>query len=788
MQLNNQLLVFPTSRAIREYIVAQQNTNTLLPKLITIDELFKNSIFLGDKKYIDENLRVIYLKEAISQQQFDTLGLSNNLSDFFRQSDFIFRFLGELSHENLDIDTLAQYDTYAHYSDHLDILKNIQKNYLQTLDKHNLIDKINLPQNYQFNDEYVKNFDQITIYLEGYLSSFESSIIKQVATFTDTIIDFEYNSFNQKSIEQFDINSLELKLEKHYKVNLSENKILEQNDSIKEICNPNIAAFSSKIDQIGYIKYAIYDMVENHNIVPEDIVLVTPDESFGKTLKLFDKEHYFNFAFGFDITTSKTYEIITSCERELNEREQQTKEKLQFLEIDNDIFNNLQNVWNKQFTIEEFENFNTYIYEQEENNDIKQEYEKIIYSIVHLFKTNSLEITFKELFKILIQKLSKITLDDTQGGKITVMGILETRAIDFQGVIVCDFNDNVVPRKSTKDKFLSTHIKKLANLPTSQDRQNLQIYYYNKLFKNTKHLYISYVENDENTISRFSSILFPNTKLEDIQDKNYKHILFENIEKQATEDQVLLDIDLSTKSWSASSLKRYLECKRKYYLHDIIKIKEHHFSFRPQNFEIGTLLHDILERIYLKNNSFLEINHLYSELLKELSNEKKSNPYLVFEIELWKRKIKKFIENDINRFNQGITVQSCEKPFRTIYNGININGKIDRVDLNKDGTVDILDYKTSKALTVSSEKNYEKSVDFQLEFYYLALEQEYKINQVAYYDLNTGKIKPEIMLDKKLLRLEEVFEALKTTQVDFEKCDNKQICSICTYNTICQKD
>ena len=44
---NNQLLVFPTSRAIREYIEKQKGVNDLIPKTITIDELFKNTLFFS---------------------------------------------------------------------------------------------------------------------------------------------------------------------------------------------------------------------------------------------------------------------------------------------------------------------------------------------------------------------------------------------------------------------------------------------------------------------------------------------------------------------------------------------------------------------------------------------------------------------------------------------------------------------------------------------------------------------------------------------------------------------
>ena len=124
----NKLLVFPTSRAIRNYISINQEINTLLPKIISIDELFKNSININKKKYIDENLRIIYLKEAVDFIEFNQLGISTKSHEFFRQSDFIFRFLGELSHENIEIDSLDQYDTYAHYTEHIEILKIVKQN------------------------------------------------------------------------------------------------------------------------------------------------------------------------------------------------------------------------------------------------------------------------------------------------------------------------------------------------------------------------------------------------------------------------------------------------------------------------------------------------------------------------------------------------------------------------------------------------------------------------------------------------------------------------------------
>jgi ATP-dependent helicase/nuclease subunit B len=782
---NNQLLVFPTSRAIREYIEKQKGVNDLIPKTITIDELFKNTLFLKKRKYIEDNLRIVYLKEAMQKSDFDSLGISQNFSEFFKQSDFIFRFLGELSHEGVSIETLKNFDTYVAYEDHLNILQNIEKNYLQILEEKNLVDKINLPQNYEIFDEFLENFSSCDIFLEGYLSGFEFTIIKQMATKVQINLHFEYNQFNEKSIKQLSNEDL-FSVGNSYCFDLTNNLIKSETKRNNSLPIINVQDFPSKIDQIAFIKQSIFHMVHNRNIDPENIVVVLPDEKFADTLKLFDSENYFNFAMGFSIKDSKLYETIISIDRFCNDSNDQTKAKLDFLNIDFNIVNAFNDNWNNSYKEELFKKLKSYLFEVEENENIAIEYEKIDYSLFHLMNNHKINLTVKEYFKILLQKLNKVTIDDTRGGKITVMGILETRSINFDAVIIVDFNDHIVPKKSDKDKFLSTSIKQLASLPTSKDRQNLQIYYYHKLIQGTKEVNISYVQNEQYTVSRFFNILFDGQKVN--MNFNYQHILFSKDTKKELNDTIIEDIDLTKKMWSASSLKRYLQCPRMYYYHDIKKLREHHFSLKPQNFEIGTILHDILENIYTKQRVFTSSSDLYTTILKEFENIKQFNPYLIFEIELWKKKIYKFVENEIKRFEKNIKVLDCERVFKLNYNGININGKIDRIDILEDGKIDILDYKSSKSLKIDTKSNFEKSVDFQLEFYYLALSQSHEINEVCYYDLTTGITKDETMLDEKLKVLDTIFENLPKKEVNFEKCDNKQLCSQCNFNTICQRD
>lgn len=92
MQSRTKLLVFPTSRAIREYVNSQKEENILLPSIITIDELFKKSLLFENKKYLDEDERFLYLKEAVKGLDLGALGISSSFSYFIKQSDYIYRF------------------------------------------------------------------------------------------------------------------------------------------------------------------------------------------------------------------------------------------------------------------------------------------------------------------------------------------------------------------------------------------------------------------------------------------------------------------------------------------------------------------------------------------------------------------------------------------------------------------------------------------------------------------------------------------------------------------------
>ena len=739
---DKKLLVFPTSRAIREYISTLQGTNDFLHKCITIGEFFSRIAYCDNKQLISNELKIIYLKEAIQDVDIKKLGINGDFSSFLKQSEYIFRFFNELASEFKSINDLYAADTYTFYSDHLDILKEIQKKYYAILNQNNYIDQSILPSVYKINEEYLKQFDEIEIFYEGILSGYETRLLEDIKKF--------------------------VKL----RINIKNNEIVKE-------YNVTIKSISSRILQIAFIKNEIYKMITFDKIDPSNIVIILPDESFHETLSLYNDEKYFNFAMGNNIKTSKIFNTVQTIHKLLTNEDPKDKYKLELFKIDLDLYENyISSNWNISISEDMFGIIIDRLILCEINEEIVEKLTEIKVSLLILFYSTSIKLKLKDMFKIFYNKLLEITIDDSSGGKITVLGLLETRAVQFDGVIVIDFNDDKIPKRSVKDKFLSTQVKELTNLPTSKDREELQKYYYKNIFDQAKKIAISYVDNDVSVKSRFINEIFPNTQ-ERTEEKDLYTILYKPNLLTSYDDEIILDINLSSLSWSATSLKVFLECKRKYYFQYIMKIKEHSISLKPKGFEVGSIIHNILEKLSFS----FDINIIKNEI----SKEQKNNPYLVLDLELWKIKLEKFVLAENERKKLGYTIYEVEKEFNFVYKDIQLKGVIDRIDNLGDGKYEILDYKTSSTLKIDTSKTYENSTDFQLEFYYLS-QRDKMIENVSYYDLNTAEIKSEIMLNEKIELLDKILYNLKTKSVNFALCDNNKTCIYCPYKTMCGRD
>ncbi|WP_152054712.1 PD-(D/E)XK nuclease family protein [Aliarcobacter butzleri] len=783
MLFKKKLLVFPTSRAIRDYISKQKSNNTLLPFILTIDEFLKKSISLSNLKYCEEEHRVLFLNEAIKNIDIKKLGISDNFTKFLKQSDYIYRFFLELASEKVEIEEIQNVDTYDFYLEHLEILKAIKKKYIEILENNSYVDKINLDKHYEINKNFLDKFQDIELHFEGYFTKVEFEIVEKISQKIDTKIIFYSNSYNQKSLEVFKNLNVNLKIDYKYKIDLT-NKIIIDEEEIKSLLESyEIKGFSSRLNQIAYIKSCIEKSVLN-GVNPKDIALVLPDESFVSSIELFDDERYFNYAMGKSIKNKELYQISNAIYLYLSEDEEKNISNISYLKIDKEFIDkSIKPFWNKVTNKELFVSITDFIKQKEKNIELIEKYDELLYKLNITLFSNENKILLKDVYKIFLQKLSSITLDDINSGKITVLGLLETRAVSFDTVIVCDFNESYIPKISVKDKFLSTRLKQLANLPTQFDRESLQKYYYKRLMSSSKNVFISYVNSETNQISRFANELFEKNIVTDTNDSFYKHILYDNHKISYFDEDIISKIDLTKFIWSATSFKNFLECKRRFYLQYILKINEHTISLKPKGYELGDIIHSILEDYYSKDNK----NSIEELFLKY----KSSNPFLTLDLEVWKKKLLNFYEFDKQRLKNREIIM-IEKEFNCSFNNINIKGIIDRVDKFEDN-YEVIDYKTSSTLSVDTLKTYEKSVDFQLEFYHIALQQLFKNSNIKafYYDLNDCLLKEEVAIQEKLELLSSKFDELKElskNEINFLKCEDKSNCLYCAYKIICNRE
>ena len=789
MLFRKKLLVFPTSRSIRNFISTQKSSNTLLPFTLTIDELFKKSINLNNMKYCEEEQRVLFLSEAIKNTNIQKLGISDNFTKFLKQSDYIYRFFLELASEKVEIKDIQNVDTYDFYLEHLQILETIKTNYINILEKNSYVDRINLDNHYKINENFLKKFEEIELHFEGYFTKVEFEIVEKISKFINVKINFYSNTYNQRSLEVFKNMNIDLKIDFNYKIDLTNKLVLQEEKNKKNLQSLEIKGFSSRLNQIAYIKDSIVKSVQK-GVNPSRIALVLPDETFASYIQLFDTEKYFNYAMGKTIKNTNLYQVAYAIYSYLSEDDIKHISNLDFLKLDkNFIDKNIKSIWNKKASKENFEFISDFIKSKDDSAELLEKYDELLYKLNIIVFSNDNVILLKDVYKIFLQKLVKLTLDDINSGKVTVLGLLETRAVEFDTVIICDFNESFIPKISVKDKFLSTKLKQLSNLPTQFDRESLQKYYYKRLIDSSKNVFVTYVNSDTNQISRFANELFDKHIKTDTNDNAYKHILYDNHKIKYIEEEIIAKIDLSKFTWSATSFKTYLQCKRKFYLQYVLKLKEHSISLKPKAYELGDIIHSILEDYYTLDENNIELSFEKIEFL--FNKYKSSNPFLILDLEIWKKKLYEFYLLDKERLTHRKII-ALEKSFSCEFEGIQIKGVIDRIDSYED-KYEVIDYKTSATLSVDTLKNYDKTDDFQLEFYYLAMSEMYKTDKIEayYYDLNNTQLINEIALDKKLELLCEKFNELKEiskNEISFSKCEDKTNCTYCAYSIICNRE
>lgn len=773
------LEVFTTARAIRSFYDTFEEQNTLLPKAITIAELEQKAILIPHRALIDEEMRVLLMQEASRFTRFELLHIERDFFTFLKNASYLFRFFEELSYERTSIEMLKNADTYEHYGEHLEVLQTLLDHYKTLLSKEALYDRIILPELYTINESYVRSLKAVRIHLEGFLSRFEWELLEQIAALIPLHVRVSITPYNQKMQQAFQAYGIDLALNTHCEIDFSSKTLLHVTPNSPLAQSVECYGFSTRLTQSAYVQSTIARLV-HEGLKPSEIVVVLPDETFAQSLKTFDTWNNLNLAMGLSITQSRFFQKLNALEKAMRNDAIEDHLRLERLNIDETI--TCKQWWHQKVSPNDALAFYRSLLDEKEAQ--QQLFKEAFFAFEH-FLNHAPALRFEQSTKLFLNRLRALSEDDVHGGKVTVMGVLETRGVAYKGVIVVDFNDEFVPKRSSKDLFLSSEVRAHAGLPTKKDRENLQRYYYHQLFSRAQNIAIAYVKNETTMPSRFLDVLgFNATKMAD--EKALHPLLFSVNTPKMPYQKAFIDApyDLKVHPLSATKLKTLLTCKRQFYFRYIARFKEAKMpSSTIDEQSMGVALHEVLEEA-MCSELLCEEKRVLAKI-ETLLKARNTNEVWGYYVDVWLEKLRPFVRNEIRRFNEGFRIFKKEFTHAIGYEGFVLEGKIDRID-EKEGGLYVLDYKSGKIPTMP--KDLENTVDFQLLFYALIAGALGRVEGVYYYDLQEGALVREEFLEEKKALLHVTLHELSTPLNGYELCEDVKPCRFCPYVLLCERE
>lgn len=395
----------------------------------------------------------------------------------------------------------------------------------------------------------------------------------------------------------------------------------------------------------------------------------------------------------------------------------------------------------------------------------------LIKILLRKFKDENLNLG--NLIDLFLLEISCIKLDDVRGGKVTVMGLLESRGLQFDGVIIPDFNDDLVPKRSSGEMFLNSALRARAGLISHADRENLQRFYYDGLLRGAKKSAICYLQSVEKLPSRFLKS-FEVQQDAEFSQEDYLRLFGREEFKPALcgqEDPVACH-DFFAEELSFSRLDTFLECKRKYYYRYVFGLREG-LKFGEDNALLGKILHTSFQRLYERAGmkfSMQKFRSIYSQLAREAGIAR-------FDAELELKSVEK-LARLLEEHEQIWSFSGSEVSLKSELDGVRLSGRIDRIDEDKTGRKFIIDYKRG-----SAKKHMEK---FQLTFYRALLAQEC---ECAYLSLKDCAFAAPNGKTPSLENLRETLGSIGkefASEVAFTRTRAVQSCEYCDYKIICK--
>ncbi len=340
---------------------------------------------------------------------------------------------------------------------------------------------------------------------------------------------------------------------------------------------------------------------------------------------------------------------------------------------------------------------------------------------------------------------------------LQLMGFLESRALDFETIIIPNLNEGVLPASGAARSFIPYSLRKGFGLSTYEDQDASWSYHFYRLLHRAKNIYL--IHNSEvgklggGEPSRYLLQIRHELKpyMGDrlvITDKTLNippgssqesHVTVQKNEVVANELNRFKTGSEQQRQFSSTALTTYLHCSLKFYLHYIAGIREKQLpGLRIEAADFGNILHHATENIYRNTDGNITpeivdslmpsadqyIDRAIREQYGIEPDQLQGEDIIIADV--LRELLKRILASD--RQDAPFRIISLEDKYVSTFRAtdnleVMLEGKFDRVD-EKNGTVRIIDYKTGKVRLSYKDlnelfSNPDKKALFQLYFYNL---------------------------------------------------------------------
>ena len=379
-----------------------------------------------------------------------------------------------------------------------------------------------------------------------------------------------------------------------------------------------------------------------------------------------------------------------------------------------------------------------------------------------------------DTLEVLINQLVNSETIDFQGEPLQglqVMGLLETRLLNFENIILLSANEGKLPLGNTQNTYLPFDVRNHFGLHTFLENDSIYAYHFYRLIQDSQHVHLLFNALNSGVNTGEKSRFITQMEIEDPHHK-IENIIIENTSDPIIQEPIRIEktakVQEKLEEWksriSASHLTSYIYNPIDFYLTKILNTKEStEIEEELSQRSYGNLVHYSLQVIYEKSiGKTLSVNDLelsYQELNKVInaSIEKLKHQVEFYEKgmnyihrSIAERVVRNVLEYDRKLIEHGNTLEilSVEGNFENIgfyldekqEDQVFFYGFIDRID-RLNGNLRIIDFKTAKTknLSISEPKKPEDEEKLERLFFREDYKQAMQLCVYAYSVLNEKK-------------------------------------------------